>query len=132
MLTDGDVLVVGARPTEVYYTSGLLRGGEHPIPRDRNLTVFEAVALAGGPISTGARGGFGLGTVGPTELNVIRSNGRNGRVNIRVDLSRASDPSQQILVAPGDHLILRNKPIETIGNFGIGTVNTFGLRRIFQ
>lgn len=131
-LSDGDVLVVGAKPTEVYYTSGLLRGGEHPLPRDRNLTVLEAVALAGGPIRTG-NNGFGFSSVGPTELNVIRNNGRNGRVNIRVDLGQAlTNPAQQILVAPGDHLILRHKPIERVGNFGIGAASSVGLRRIFQ
>lgn len=132
VLSDGDVLVVGAKPTEVYYTSGLLAGGEHPFPRDRNLTVLEAVALAGGPIRT-TNSGFLLSQVGPTELNVIRDNGRNGRVNIRVDLGQAlHDPAQQILVAPGDHLILRHKPIERAGNFGIGAANSVGLRRIFQ
>jgi len=132
VLSDGDVLVVGARPTEVYYTSGLLRGGEHPLPRDNNLTVLEAVALVGGP-NVSANGGLGISRLPPTELNVIRNNGRNGQVNIRVDLERAlTDPSQQILVAPGDHLILRYKPVEQIGNFGIGTFNNVGLRRIFQ
>lgn len=131
VLSDGDVVVVGARPTEVYYTSGLLRGGEHPLPRDRNLTVLEAVSLAGRPIRSTNRGLFS--SVGPTELNVIRNNGRNGRVNIRVDLSQAlMDPAQQILVAPGDHLILQHKPIERAGNFGIGAANSIGLRRIFQ
>ena len=133
VLDDGDVLVVQARPTEVYYTSGLLRGGEHPLPRDNNLTVLEAVALAGGPTTASNAGGLGISRLQPTELNVIRNNGRNGQVNIRVDLERAlTDPSHQILVAPGDHLILRHKPIQQIGNFGIGTFNNVGLRRIFQ
>ena len=132
VLSDGDIVVVGARPTEVYYTSGLLAGAEHPLPRDRNLNVLEAVALAGGPIQRSNRG-FLLSQLEPTELNVIRNNGRNGRVNIRVDLRQALyDPAQQILVAPGDHLILRHKPAEQIGNLGIGAANTVGLRRIFQ
>jgi len=29
-------------------------------------------------------------------------------------------------VAPGDNLLLRHKPIERIGNFGVGTFNNFG------
>ena len=133
VLTDGDILVVGSRPTEVYYTSGLLRSAEHPLPRDNNLTVLEAVALAGGPTGSASAGGLGISRLQPTELNVVRNNGRNGQVTIRVDLDRAlTDPSQQILVAPGDHLILRHKPIQQIGNFGIGTFNNVGLRRIFQ
>ena len=130
-LSSGDVVIVPARPTEVYYTSGLLRGGEFPLPRDKNLTVLEAIALTGG--ATVNNNGFGLSRLPPTELIVSRNNGRNGQINLRVDLDRArNDPKQNILVAPGDNLLLRHKPIEQIGNFGIGTFNNFGLRRIFQ
>jgi len=131
-LSSGDVVIVQARPTEVYYTSGLLRGGEFPLPRDKNLTVLEAIALAGGA-TVNNNNGLGLSRLPPTELIVSRNNGRNGQVNIRVDLDRArNDPNQNILVAPGDNLLLRHKPIERIGNFGVGTFNNFGLRRIFQ
>jgi len=106
-LSQGDVVVVEAKPTEVYYTGGLLRGGEHPLPRDKALTVVEAVALAGGPMTS--TGGLGLSRLQPTELIVARNNGRNGQINIRVDLDRAlNDPTQQILVAPGDHLFLQH------------------------
>ena len=131
-LSSGDIVVVQARPTEVYYTSGLLRGGEFPLPRDKSLTVLEAIALAGGSTANN-NNGLGLSRLPATELIVARNNGRNGQVNIRVDLDGArNDPSQNILVAPGDNLLLRHKPIEQIGNFGIGTFYNFGLRRIFQ
>ena len=131
-LSSGDIVIVQARPTEVYYTSGLLRGGEFPLPRDKSLTVLDAIALAGGP-TVNNNGGLGLSRLPPTELIVSRNNGRNGQVTIRVDLDSAlNDPTQNILVAPGDNLRLRYKPIEQIGNFGIGTFNNFGLRRIFQ
>ena len=130
-LSQGDVVVVEAKPTEVYYTGGLLRGGEHPLPRDKALTVLEAFALAGGP--TTPTSGLGLSRLPPTELIVARNNRQNGQVNIRVDLNRAlNDPSQRILVAPGDYLFLRYKPVEQIGNLGIGVFNTYGLRQIFQ
>lgn len=131
-LTEGDIVVVESKPTEVYYTSGLLRGGEHPFPRDRSLNVLEAIAIAGGTtVSSGGR--FGLSQLPPTELNVIRNNPRYGQANIRVDLNRALyDPSQRIQVVPGDHLILRYKTAERIGNFGINGLNTYGLRRVFQ
>ena len=132
VLSSGDLVIVQARPTEVYYTSGLLRGGEFPLPRDKNLTVLEAIAIAGGPMVNN-NNGLGLSRLPPTELIVSRNNGRNGLVTIRVDLDRAqNDPNQNILVAPGDNLLLRFKPIEQIGNFGIGTFNNFGLRRILQ
>lgn len=130
-LSQGDVVVVEAKPTEVYYTGGLLRGGEHPLPRDKALTVFEAVALAGGPMTP--TGGLGLSRLPPTELIVARNNGRNGQINIRVDLNRAlNDPTQPILVAPGDYLFLQHKRAEQIGNLGVGVFNTYGLRQIFQ
>ena len=130
-LSQGDVVVVEARPTEVYYTGGLLPGGERPLPRDKTLSVLEAIALAGGPTTN--NGGFGLQRLPPTELIVARNNGRNGQVNIRVDLDRAvNDPTQQILVAPGDYLYLRYKPADQVRNLGIGVFNTYGLRQIFQ
>ena len=131
-LSQGDVVVIEAKPTEVYYTGGLLRGGEQSLPRDKALTVVEAVAIAGGPtVSNGS--GLGLARLPPTELIVVRNNNQNGQVNIRVDLNRAlTDPSQQILVAPGDYLFLRYKQAEQIGNLGVGAFNTFGLRQIFQ
>ena len=130
-LSQGDVVVVEAKPTEVYYTGGLLPGGERPLPRDKTLSVLEAVALAGGPTTN--NGGFGLQRLPPTELIVARNNGRNGQVNIRVDLDRAvNDPTQQILVAPGDYLYLRYKPADQVRNLGIGVFNTYGLRQIFQ
>ena len=93
---------------------------------------MEAVALAGGPITNNNRG-FGIPQLPPTELNIVRDNPRLGQANFRVDLNRALvDPSQRIQVAPGDHLILRYKPAQTIGNLGIGTLNTYGLRRVFN
>ena len=132
VLRDGDLLVVDSKPTEVYYTGGLLRGGEHLLPRDKSLSVIDAIALAGGPVASTINR-FGISRLPPTELNIVRNNPQQGQVNIRVDLNRAyNDPSQRILVAPGDHLILRYKPAEQIGNFGIETFNTFGLRRVFQ
>ena len=131
-LRQGDVVVVEAKPTEVYYTGGLLRSGEFPLPRDQQLSVLGAIALAGGP-TVQTNSGLGLSRLPPTDLIVVRNNGRNGQVNIRVDLDRAlNDPTQQILIAPGDYLFLRHKTAERVGNLGIGVFNTFGLRAIFQ
>lgn len=129
ILTQGDIVLVESRPTEVYYTSGLLRGGEHLLPRDKTLNVLEAVALAGGPITNNGT----ANRLVPTELFIIRNNGANGRVNIRVDLQQAlTDPTHQVLIAPGDHLILQHKPIQRIGNYGIRAINNYGLRRLIQ
>ena len=127
-LRSGDIVHVDARPTEVYYTGGLLGGGEFPLPRDTDLDVTQAVALAGGaPVGNGNR------RFGPTELTVIRKLPDGRQVAIRVNLNRALvNPAERLLVAPGDVLILRNSPAENIGNVGVGVFNTFGVRQLFQ
>lgn len=127
-LRSGDIVHVDARPTEVYYTGGLLGGGEFPLPRDTNLDVTQAVALAGGvPVGNGNR------RLGPTELTVIRKLPGNRQVAIRVNLNRAMvNPAERILVAPGDVLILRHSPAENLGNVGVGVFNTFGVRQLFR
>lgn len=128
-LTQGDVVYVDARPTEVYYTGGLLRGGEFPLPRDKRLDVVEAVALAGG--SFGGNGGIAAGSVQPTELLVVRRLADGSQRNFLVDLSRAiRDASHRPAVAAGDTLILRFKPGERATNAGIQVFNNFGTRQL--
>lgn len=127
-LRDGDIVHVDAKTTDVYYTAGLLGGGEFPLPRDTDLDVTQAVALAGGTLA-----GSGNGRLAPTELTVLRKLPGNRQVAIRVDLNRAlANPAERILVAPGDTLLLRHSPAENLGNFGIGVFNTFGARQLFR
>ena len=111
-LRGGDIVVVESRPTEIYYTAGLLTAGQHLLPRDIDLDVLEAVSRSGGNLSTRRN-------VQPTELVVLRRLMGNRQIPIRIDLNRAvNDPSQRILVAPNDILILRHKPTERLLNFG--------------
>jgi protein involved in polysaccharide export with SLBB domain len=137
ILNDGDVVMVETRDTEVYYTGGEMIGGEWPLPRDYDLDVLGAVSLAREGITGAERRGGGLisviGLLPPTELIVLRKLPANQQLAIRVDLTRAvNDPSTRILVAPGDSLILRHKPIEDIVNFGVATFFTFGIRELFR
>ena len=128
-LAYGDIVHVDARPTEVYYTGGLLRGGEFPLPRDKRLNVLEAVALAGGTV--GANGGVATGSVPPTELLVVRKLPSGSQQTFRVDLNRAiSDARHRPAVAAGDTLILRFKPGERATNAGIQVFNNFGTRQL--
>ena len=46
-LRTGDIVFVQSRETEVFYTGGLLPGGQFPLPRDYDIDVIEAMALAG-------------------------------------------------------------------------------------
>ncbi len=142
ILRDGDVVYVEDRETEIYYTGGLLGGGEWPLPRDYDLDILGAVALAGTGVGAvgGARGGGGgvyaLGRSNlspPTELTVLRKLPGNRQIAMRVRLNDAvNDPSARILVAPGDTLILRFTPEEETLNAAISVFFTFGIRQLFN
>ena len=47
ILNAGDVVFVQSRETEVFYTGGLLNGGQYPIPRDYDIDVVQAIAMTG-------------------------------------------------------------------------------------
>jgi len=139
VLEDGDIVYIESRDAEVFYTGGLLPGGEHKIPRDYDLDVLTAMALSGGGISrqqNGGGGGGGMGGIGgmigqvpPGMLYVLRKTPCNGQITIAVDLAKANvDPRERILVQPGDILVLRYKPSEEILNFSLGTFFTFGIQ----
>ncbi len=145
ILKEGDIVVIEARDTEVFYTGGLLRGGQYQLPRDYDLDVFGAMAIAGQGIGGGGQSGGGggggstggimpgLGGATPTQLFILRKTRCGGEVNISVDLAAAlNNPAERILVQPGDTLILRYKPCEELLNFGLATFFTFGIRELFN
>ena len=135
ILRDGDILYIDTRETEVYYTGGLLGGGERLLPRDYDLDVLAAVSLAGVNLGTQVGGITGNGNtrVPPTELIVLRRLPANRQIAIRVDLNEAiNDPASRLLVVPGDTLILRFKPQEELANFAISSFFTFGVSELFR
>ena len=135
ILRDGDIVFIDTRETEVYYTGGLLGGGERLLPRDYDLDVLAAVSLAGVNVGTQVGGVAGNGNtrVPPTELIVLRRLPASRQIAIRVDLNEAiNDPRSRLLVVPGDTLILRFKPQEELANFAISTFFTFGVRELFR
>ena len=136
ILRDGDIIYVDSRESEVYYTGGLLGGGERVLPRDYDLDVLAAVSLAGTGVGTNQQTGL-LGGAGqrvpPTELVVLRRIPGNRQLAIRIDLNDTlNDPRQRLLVKAGDTLILRFKPQEEIINFATGVFFTFGVRELFN
>jgi len=143
-LEDGDIVYIEARETEVFYTGGLLPGGEFQLPRDYDLDVLGAISIAGGAIGstnvrggagglTGGGGGGGGNVIPPGMLYVLRQTKCNGQVAIEVDLTKAiNDPRQRPLVQPGDILILQYKCEEDLLNFGASAFFTFGLAEIFR
>lgn len=143
ILQDGDIVYIESRETEVFYTGGMLPGGEHPIPRDYDLDALGAMAIAGAGVGSplgqggGVGGGqalaVGVGQVPPGRLYILRKTPCNGQVAIEVDLAKAiNDPRQRPLIQAGDTLILQYKPEEELLNFGLGTFFTFGIRELFS
>ena len=136
VLRDGDIVYVDSRETDVYYTGGLLGGGEFPLPRDYDLDVLSAIQL--GRFSVGAAQQSGLvgGSVQqaqPTELILLRKIPGDRQLAIRIDLNDAiNDPRQRLLIKAGDTLLLRFKPQEELLNFASATFFTFGLRQLFR
>jgi protein involved in polysaccharide export with SLBB domain len=121
ILHTGDMVVVETRETEVYYTGGLLKAGQYPIPRDYDLDVLAAMAMSGGSVAaaaggSGSRFGGGGFLFPPTRLKVIRTfYGRQEVIN--VDLQQAIyDPGERILVQPNDMLVLEYTTPELVGN----------------
>lgn len=53
ILKDGDVVLIEARDTEVFYTTGLIGGGQYALPRDYDLDVIQAIAQVRGPLLNG-------------------------------------------------------------------------------
>ncbi|MEO1529836.1 MAG: polysaccharide biosynthesis/export family protein [Planctomycetota bacterium] len=142
-LEDGDIVLVESRETEFFYTGGLLGGGQFLLPRDYDLDILGALAIAGNGLgSQGGGGGGGGGVLGftgglggpsPSLLFVIRKLPCGRTFNIMVDIQQAmNQSSQNIIVQPGDTLILRYKPHEELTNFGIGTFFTFGIRELLR
>lgn len=140
VLDEGDVVYIESREAEVFYTGGLLHGGEWLIPRDYDLDVLGAMGIAGQGIGSQANGGAGGGgfgiqqyTIPPGELFILRKTPCNGQITIAVDLAKAAqDPRERPLIQPGDTLILRYKPVEEAVNFGMFAFFTYGITQLFQ
>lgn len=127
-LQSGDIVFVPGRDTDVYYTGGLIPPREVPLPRDADIRVVEAILRAGGSINNGGIliGNFsgsntflrGLGNPSPTLVTVLRRTPGGGQVPIRVSLHRAlRDPRENLLVMPGDVLLMQETPAEAVARY---------------
>jgi hypothetical protein len=132
ILRTGDVLYIEPRDKDVFYTGGLLPGGEVPLPRDRDIDILEAIAIAngslgglGGASSAVFRAGGGPGNViPPTRAVIIRKLPQGRQVLIRVDLCRARlDPCERVIIQPGDFVMMHYRPSEIIANVGLNFFN---------
>ncbi len=137
-LEDGDIVYIKGRERDVFYTGGLLDGGRFPLPRDYDIDVLEAMALAGGNGSATAGGGGsssfrGIGSVLPaTQVTVLRKCGCE-QVAIDVDLRYAlSDPTERVIIQPGDLIILEYRKPELITNSVLSVFQFGGFFTLFN
>jgi hypothetical protein len=119
-LYDGDIVFIESRESEVFYTGGLLGGGEYQLPRDRDLHVLEAVSIAQSRVGGGGSGPMtssggvsalnGDVTISPSRV-IIRRRLEDGQiVPIEVDLYRARlKPEEDIIIQPRDLIMLQYK-----------------------
>ena len=123
VLEEGDVVFLPRRD-EFFYTGGLVGGAKIPLPRDEDIDVVEAIALArgsvGGPLGQSgialAQGSPGH-MVRPSRATVVRKLADGRQFSISVDLKKAmQDPKERILIQPDDLLTLEFRPHEAVCN----------------
>lgn len=124
ILQDGDIVFIESRETEIFYTGGLLGGGQYTLPRDYDLDVLGAISLAQsgqnqGNQVTRATGGVsainGDVTISASQVIILRKLPTCEHVRIKVDLYKAiKDPAENIQIMPGDMVMLRYKPLEAV------------------
>ena len=122
ILEDGDIVFIASRDDENFYTGGLLGGGEYTLPRDRDLDILEAIAIA----EANNRQGAGAGSsalnsdvsISPSEAIILRKLPNGTQVPILVDLYRArTRASERINIQPGDYIIVQYTKLEAVGAF---------------
>ncbi len=130
IVEEGDVVYVPRRE-EYFYIGGLVDGAKIPLPRDEDIDVIEAIALAngsvGGPLGQGGKvlaGGSPGHVVKPTRVIILREMPDGRQLPIRVDLARAMvDQKERILIQPDDVLMLQFKPGQAAFNTVLNLVN---------
>lgn len=123
VLQEGDIVFVESREREFFYTGGLLGGGQFIMPRDYDLDIVEAIALAESQGSA-ARPSRSFGgasvlnqdvTVGASRIVVHRKQCDGSRVAIKINLyDLLKDPSQKFLILPEDRIYLRYTHTEAV------------------
>jgi hypothetical protein len=122
VLNDGDIVFIESRDDEVFYTGGLLGGGQYGLPRDSDIDILEAIAISQSANITNQGGGrISLNndvTIGASQAIVLRKLPNGSQVSILVDLYRArKHPVERIAIRPGDYIILQYTKVEAVGAF---------------
>lgn len=129
ILHDGDIVFIESRDTEIFYTGGLLGGGQYALPRDYDLDVLGAIAIATASQSGSGGAGFGnrIGGISSTnqdisvsasDVVILRQLADGNQVPIKVNLYKAlRDPKHRVRIQPGDYVILQYKLHEAVAAF---------------
>ena len=125
ILHDGDIVFIESRDSEVFFTGGLLGGGQYTLPRDTELDIQRAISIATSRPGGGATrqlGGVsalnGDVTISPSTAIVIRRLPDGTEIPIKVNIYRArTDLSERINILPGDYLYLQYTPLEAVAAF---------------
>lgn len=131
ILENGDIVFIEARDTEVFYTGGLLGGGQYVLPRDYDLNVLQAIAVSQGPRAAGGAGSSrataSMGgqsalnndvSISASHVIILRYLPDGRMVPIEIDLYTArSDVAEQVIIQPGDYILLQYTKLEAIAAF---------------
>ena len=140
-LGDGDVVFIEARDTEFFYVGGLLPGGQIPLPRDYDLDILGAIALANGSVAGPSsasnailRSGSGLGNIVPPTRVIISRTLANGQiVKIRCETRIAlKDPRERVIIQSGDVVMLQYTPRQLFGTQMSNMFNGLGVQIVPQ
>ena len=119
VLYDGDIVYLPKRE-EYFYTAGLLPGRRVPMPRDHDIDILQAIALAAGNFGapTGITGTGPGNVVTPSLAVIVCKNADGTQLLIRVDLAKALlNSSERVIVRPDDIVMLQFKKSEALANF---------------
>jgi len=98
VVQEGDLLIVDSRPNDAVYVQGLVNApGPIPMPRNKSLSVLQAISTAGGTMHA----------FQPSEATLMRRkpNGEHTRVKLRLD-KMLDGTAPDIALAAGDMLIV--------------------------
>ncbi|MHC4878951.1 MAG: hypothetical protein ACYTGL_21070 [Planctomycetota bacterium] len=115
-------MFIASRDDELFYTGGLLGGGEYTLPRDRDIDILEAIAIA--EQSQNNQQGSGRSalnsdvSISPSEAIILRKLPNDTQVPILVNLYRARRyPAERINIQPGDYILVQYTKLEAVGAF---------------
>jgi protein involved in polysaccharide export with SLBB domain len=127
ILNTGDVVYVEGHKHQWFYTGGFMPGGQFALPRDEDIDVLEAIAMATGQIGSQAlTTGLGQLRSPPTSVVIVRKLADGQQFRIRVDMAKATrDANERVLIQPDDLLMVYYKPRERGGNALLDLTSAF-------